>query len=503
MRNAFRVLLVYPNLQSANLIPSSIGILSACLKEAGFEVKVFDTTLYKTKDGGPDDKRVEYGHFRAYSMEYMKTDVFYDFKKLVGEYKPGLIGVSAVDSTYELGLKLISNINHEKIHIIFGGVFPTFSPEELIRNKHVDSICIGEGEETLVELCKCLQNEEPILHIENLMIKKLDGSIIKNKLRKVVDIDKLPHENFDAFNEERFLRPMQGKLKRMLPVMIDRGCPFVCTFCVEHAVKSLFKEADIGSNYRTKSVEIIKDNLEHLVAKYKPDYIYFNSETLFAYPIKKFVKLAEFYSEKINLPFFASTRIETVSDDKIKILKNMGCDRLSFAIEHGNEEFRKKVLKKQFSNKQVLKAFEIVKKNGLASTNFNIVGFPDETRELAFDTIRLNREVIYGSEIDITTSISPFQPYTGTFLRNVCLEKGYIKDLHKGGSLTSNSVLNMPGFTSLEIEGICRTFAMYVKMPESFWPEIEVAEKFDETGNREFDRLKEIYLKDYFAYRHS
>ena len=83
MRNAFRVLLVYPNLQSANLIPSSIGILSACLKEAGFEVKVFDTTLYKTKDGGPDDKRVEYGHFRAYSMEYMKTDVFYDFKCIV------------------------------------------------------------------------------------------------------------------------------------------------------------------------------------------------------------------------------------------------------------------------------------------------------------------------------------------------------------------------------------------------------------------------------------
>lgn len=32
----------------------------------------------------------------------------------------------------------------------------------------------------------------------------------------------------------------------------------------------------------------------------------------------------------------------------------MNCDRISIGLEHGNEEFRKKILKKNFTNKQVI-----------------------------------------------------------------------------------------------------------------------------------------------------
>jgi len=49
----FRVLLVYPNMQMVNLLPSNISILSACLKKAGFNVDLFDTT--KTEEKSVDD----------------------------------------------------------------------------------------------------------------------------------------------------------------------------------------------------------------------------------------------------------------------------------------------------------------------------------------------------------------------------------------------------------------------------------------------------------------
>lgn len=494
----FKVLLVYPNLQFATLIPTSLGILAGCLKSAGFEVKVFDTTRHRTKEKSSDDARVEYGHFRAYEAKYKETNVFDDFKKLVNEYKPNLIGVSCVDGTYELGMRLVSGMEKRGIHIIFGGIFPTFSPEVVIENEHVDSVCVGEGEGAIVELCEKLQANESIESIENLWTKKADGTICKNKLRKAVDLDTLPNEYFGAFDDGHFVRPMQGKLKRMLPVTIDRGCPFICTFCVEHALKKLYKDESVGNNFRTKSWPVIKENMLHLVDKYRPDYIYFNSETFLASPEKDIIRLADFYKKNIDLPFCALTNIATVTDVRIQILKEMGCDRLSLGIEHGNEEFRRKILKKTFTNDQIYKAFDIIKKHRMASTTFNIVGFPDETRALALDTIKVNRDIIYASDIDITTSISQFQPYTGTHLRQVCLDKKYIEPGLKGEALISDSVLNMPNFSAQEIKGITRTFAMYVKMPKSFWPDIERAEKFDNEGNRIFNELREIYLNDFF-----
>ena len=94
----FKVLLVYPNLQMINLLPSNIGVLAACLKQNGFDVKVFDSTLYKTEDKSLDEIRVEHLQLRPFNLsekgvEYKKTDIYNDFQKAVKHFKPNLIVV--------------------------------------------------------------------------------------------------------------------------------------------------------------------------------------------------------------------------------------------------------------------------------------------------------------------------------------------------------------------------------------------------------------------------
>jgi len=108
-----KVLLIYPNLQMVNLLPSNIAALSAYLKKAGVKVKLFDTTLYKTAEKSVDEIRVEHMQLRPFNLEdkgvsYKKTDVFDDFVKLVNEFKPDIIGISATDDTVYLGLELVS-----------------------------------------------------------------------------------------------------------------------------------------------------------------------------------------------------------------------------------------------------------------------------------------------------------------------------------------------------------------------------------------------------------
>ncbi|MCX5715168.1 MAG: radical SAM protein [Candidatus Omnitrophica bacterium] len=493
----FKVLLVYPNLQMVNLLPSNIASLSAYLKANGVEVKLFDTTLYRTAQKSVDEIRVEHLQVRPFNLSekgvnYKTSDVFEDFVNLVSEFAPDIIAVSVTDDTYNLGVSLVSKIKDRKSHVIFGGVYPTFSPEKVISNELIDSICIGEGEAALLELSLCLEAGKDISHIKNLWVKK-SGKVVKNGLGPLLDINTLPHEDFTIFERERFFRPMQGKVYRMLPVCIDRGCPFSCSFCAAPLKRRLYSDAGAGQYFRVKSIPRVIEELEFQVEKYKIDYIYFNSETFFARKNDDISKFAKEYSAKIRLPFWCQTHVETISEDKIRLLKEMNCDRISIGIEHGNEEFRKKRLNKFFTNKQVISAFKILDKYEIPVTVNNIIGFPEETRELAFDTIRLNRSITADS-----INAFFFVPYSGTPLRQYCIDRGFMSPDAQTNSLMRSTILNMPQFTAEEIGGLVRTFSLYVKMPETYFSKIKLAEKENEEGNAAFNELSQIFFKEYF-----
>ena len=87
------------------------------------------------------------------------------------------------------------------------------------------------------------------------------------------------------------------------------------------------------------------------------------------------------------------TRPETVTDYKIKRLAEIGLHRISFGIEHGNEAFRKKLLKRDWKNGPIIEALKIPVKYGISFSVNDITGFPTETRELAMDTVELNRHI--------------------------------------------------------------------------------------------------------------
>ncbi len=494
--SGFRVLLLYPNLQMVNLLPSNISLLSACLEEAGVEVRLFDTTLYRTQEKSVDEIRVEHMQLRKFNLQeqgvqYKGTDVFEDFITTVDEFKPDIIGMTGTDDTYELGIGLISKVRNRGAHVIVGGVYPTFSPDEVISNDNVDSICVGEGEKALVELALGLKKKEDITGIKNLWVKS-GGRIFKNPMREPVDLDSLPYEDFSVFEDNRLIRPMQGRLYRMIPVTVDRGCPFGCSFCAAPALKKLYKDAGSGLYFRVKTTRRVLDELGYQVEKHKADYIYFNSETFFARKEEELNEFARGY-KKIGLPFWCQTRIETITEKRVKMLEDMNCDRMSIGIEHGNEEFRKKLLNKHFSNGQLIKAFRILEKSRIPVTVNNIIGFPDETRELAFDTIRLNRQIKADS-----INAYFFVPYRGTPLRQYCIERGYLDPWAKTDSLMRSSILKMPQFKADEIKGLVRTFPLYVKMPESYYPKIRIAEQLNEEGDSMLAELREIYFKEYF-----
>lgn len=496
MPEKFKVLFIYPNTEMATLVPINLSQLAPCLQAAGFEVSLFDTTYYKWEESNFEQKKVDLLQLKPFSYEekgvhYKDTDMHADLVKKVDEFRPDLIGITLVEDTYELGMSLLNAVGNYDIPVIAGGVFVTFSAEDVIGNENVDMVCIGEGEEALVELCTKMSRNENYYATGNIWFKK-GGSIIKNPLRKLTDINSLPYIDYGIFEKKRLYRPMYGKIYTMIHVEIDRGCPYDCTYCEAPHLRRLFQEQGCGAYYRRKDIGRAIDEIKHLVAKYSPDYINFNAESFLAKPVAELAEFAARYSE-IGLPFWCQSRPETVTEEKIKILKDMNCQNMQFGIEHGNEEFRAKILNRHYSNRQMLDAFGIVEKYGIAYTVNNIIGFPDETRDLVFDTINMNRQINAS-----TMNVYFFTPYRGTRLYQQCIEKGYLDKSDKVHQLLDGARLKMESISYEELKGLQRTFPLYAKMPEDLYEEIRIAERFDETGNRMFEELKKIYYERYF-----
>ena len=123
----------------------------------------------------------------------------------------------------------------------------------------------------------------------------------------------------------------------------------------------------------------------------------------------------------------------------------------------------------------------------------NIMGFPDETRDLVFDSIELNRKL--GTD---SVNAYIFTPYRGTNMYTDATSKGYLDPDAETNSIITGSILNMPTITKEELMGLVRTFSLYVKFDKEEWPDIAVAEKFADEGTAMFEELSKRYYERFF-----
>ena len=501
-----RVLFLYPNERGMSTIPPSIAGLSQILKNEGHITSLFDTTFYKFDDEitiEDSDAITSKALTNRPVLDIDDDDLHFkkttksavdDFRKAVLDFKPDIIAVSCTETTFLRGMKIIDETRDLGIKNLFGGVFPTFAPELVMTYPNVDMICVGEGENAMIDLANTISNKDTPSNLTNLWIRQKDGSIQKNSISRPVSIDEIPAiTDIELFGEERFYRPMGGKIRRLLPVETHRGCPFTCSFCNSPGQNRLYGDGDFVkglSFFRKKDMNLVKTEIENHIKKYNVEYIYFWADTFLAWDQNEFDQFIEMYS-KIKLPFWCQTRIETIDQGKFEQLKEVGLDRVTFGLEHGNAKFRAEVVKREYTNDSAIRKIKIVEKLGITFSVNNIIGFPDETRELAFDTIELNRQ--FKSD---NTSCSILVPFHGTELHDICVKKGYLDpNVICAVSNSGESLLNMPQWDKKDITRLRDVFAMYIKFPKNRWPEIKEAE----TNIELREDLRSEFIKTYWS----
>jgi anaerobic magnesium-protoporphyrin IX monomethyl ester cyclase len=498
---SLKVLFIYPNYFGMNMLPPAISLLSAVLKKEGHQVELFDTTYYHEDAFGSDSDGTKVERLNVMPFEnkvkMKETDWREDIRAKVNSYQPDLIAMSTTEDMWELGVAIIEQIENyirkKKVPVLTGGVFSTFAPEIAIKHPLVSLVCVGEGENAIRILCERIEKGQSFSDVTNLWVKNSDGTITQNPMSAPVDINDMPMMDISLFDEQRLLRPMAGKWYKMLPVETMRGCPYKCAYCNSPFQMEAYDAAtpDV-SFFRKKKTELVHKELKYFKDVLGVQYNYFWADTFLAISDREFDEFCYMYSD-IKLPFWMQTRPETLTDYKIKKLADIGLHRFNVGIEHGNDEFRKKILRRSWKNEDIIKALKIPHRHGVQFTTNNICGFPTETRELAMETVELNRHVDSDSQ-----NMTAFVPFHGIPLRKMAEDLGLVKQGEITKCLTNDPQIDMPQFPKEEVLGLTKCFVLYLKFPKNRWTEIRQAEKDTPEGRKILAELRGECRDKYF-----
>ena len=335
-----------------------------------------------------------------------------NFMKEIKKISPDIIAYYIMTGKHKFYKQLNQELKKRfSFFSFFGGPHCTFFPE-FINENGVDAICRGEGELSFLELANNLERKKDITKIKNLWVK-IQGKVYQNEIRNLIEnLDTLPFPDRELIHKYNHYRKMHRRI-----IMTTRGCPFNCTYCFNHSYNKIYQNK--GQIVRRRSIDNVIKELKLIKERYFLKRFIFMDDVFIINPEWVF-DFCKIYKREINVPFIINIRANLVNEEIIKALKNAGCITVQYGIESGNEYIRNSIFKRNISTKQIIDTGNIVNKYGLKSLCLNIIGSPDETIDMAFETIAINIKCKPSY-----AQVSICQPFPGTELCEYAMKKGY------------------------------------------------------------------------------
>jgi radical SAM superfamily enzyme YgiQ (UPF0313 family) len=358
----------------------------------------------------------------------------------------GLVGITLMTNFFDGATQITEKIKKSMdVPVIWGGVHPTIRPEESL--EYADVVCVGDGEEAILELANKMAAGEDYSAVANLWIKSNDN-IIRNAVRPLVqDLDVYPLPDYSLEDHHIFLdghiRPLTTEItktclergtvshylkKTGYQTMTGRGCPHKCSYCINDALKGLYG----GKGYlRWRSTENVMEELLW-IRENMPyvGFVWISDDAFFARKQSEIDEFCKEYKEKIGLPFSCLASPMTVTEEKMAALIDAGLIYVQMGIQTGSSRIQELFNRKTMTNERVMKAIKTINrhKDRMFPPSYDfILDVPYETEKDVIESLRL----IAG--IPKPFQLQPFALvlYPGTKLHEMALKDGKVKDERK------------------------------------------------------------------------
>ncbi|MGC6510835.1 MAG: B12-binding domain-containing radical SAM protein [Myxococcota bacterium] len=310
---------------------------------------------------------------------------------LLAKQKPKIIGLGFMSSLYPIAKEVTRRIKERfpNIPIIWGGIHPTSAPEECIQD--VDYVCVGEGEQAIIDLCNALYTGDEDTNIPNIWANK-GGEIFENKPRPLIqNLDWLPYPDVADENKyyiENGSYTIEEPWKRTAEYRIyfSRGCPYNCSYCYVSILRDVYNEKG-KKFYRARSVEHILGELRMAQKMFpKMARVKIDDDTSFAFGDDWMDEFLEKYPREIGVPFECLLIPPMLRPDMMKKLVDAGLVRVQTGIESASSEESKEQHNRSPGNRAIMNFAEYNKELKLNIVYDVIIDNPHATEKMKLET---------------------------------------------------------------------------------------------------------------------
>ena len=404
---------IYPDLQSFG-----IRSISACLKREGHNV---DLIFLQEKE----------------FTERYENKTMDDLAKLIKG--SDLVGITLMSNFWENAIQVTKKIRENcDALVIWGGTHPTIRPEECL--DYADMVCIGEGEETLIELTRKIQNKQNYYETEGMGFNNKGKKII-NKFRELAgsgrsaikSLDHLPFQDHDY--KSHFVMKNRNivklnlelvkklRLNQIYQTQTTRGCPFACTFCINNTYLAMHPHQ---KPIRKRSVDNIISELKEVKNNLPfTKIILFDDDAFFIIPLKEIKDFSIKYKKYIALPLVVTGATpSTLTKEKLSLLVDAGLVGMRMGIQTAGEK-TKKLYKRPHSNWEVEKAVRMVNDFSHVKAFYDIIlDSPWDTDKDTIETLMFLSKLPTPFELSVFSLVF----FPGTDLYRKAKEEGIVKD---------------------------------------------------------------------------
>jgi anaerobic magnesium-protoporphyrin IX monomethyl ester cyclase len=379
----------------------------------------------------PEEERyMPYPFFLGYSSSLLKINNFNvkcidaiaehmsyeEFKAEVKNYNPDIILSETSTPSVVHDMALLKELKDEfKFKLIVAGPDANIFTKEFMKNYSiVDYVLIGEYDMTCLELCIDLKQKKSPKNVQGIIYRQKNKIIFTEKRPLFMKIDNIPWPDREDFPIYNYHDCPGGIPEPSAQMWGSRGCPYQCIFCLWPQI--MYN----GSNYRTRDVKDVVDEIEYLIKKKNFKSVYFDDDT-FNIGKKRMIDIAhEIIKRDLNIPWAFMGRADLSDEETLIELRKSGLTAVKYGMESGVQKLVDNS-EKNLNIKTAVENILITKRLGIKVHLTFTFGLPGETKKTIQETINLVKFLDPDSvQFSITT------PFPGTKLYQIMEKEGNI-----------------------------------------------------------------------------
>jgi anaerobic magnesium-protoporphyrin IX monomethyl ester cyclase len=286
--------------------------------------------------------------------------------------------------------------------VVVHGSDATDHADEYFRHS-TDAVIIGEGEETLGQLCQTVVREgrRDLGAIPGLAFMK-DGTVVRSPRRPPSkNLDGMPLPAWHLIDAEKYRSAWKKRHGYFSVNMVTtRGCPYHCNWCA----KPIY-----GQVYNSRSPENVVEEIQMLKRTLAPDHIWFADDIFGLRPgwVERFAELMK--QKEIDISYKIQSRADLLLENNtVDALARSGCVEVWVGAESGSQKILD-AMEKGTRVPQIYDVRALLKRFGIRTAFFLQFGYPGENDRDIEATIRMVRDLMPD---DLGISIS--YPLPGT-----------------------------------------------------------------------------------------